>query len=414
MKRLIAILAAIMMMTVAVSCGSAGKNGGQNDAKAPAKQEESVEPEASAEQEEAPVEEEASSEQEEEATAEQGTAAAALEAAADGTAVAAQEAATEVAATTAQEAAAEEAASATEEASQEQEDMYAEAVKSLFGAGGPLFGVLPEGTNIDEIAGGPLFGVLPEGTNIDEMVGTSREQMGQADQEIRQVLDEVAEKAQNDSIDPNVQQDTLEEYAEALLERILGSADFEKDDPLPFASLDEYLEVYDGIKNLEDDYIRERNAGSMEAGDVQIVASNSLADEEIDEDQARRLACVIQNNYRMDEENQLRLVSSSEDVVLFTHQKDQDGNYLVTDAEFAEKGENYDSSIQALNLKMDDPSDELQEDLEASRIMVAYDLKEYLEEHPEVKGIEFEGEIRTAEELDEIMIDRLSKLYEED
>ena len=396
MKRLIAILAAIMMMTVAVSCGSAGKNGGQNDAKAPAKQEESVEPEASAEQEEAPVEEEASSEQEEEATAEQGTAAAALEAAADGTAVAAQEAATEVAATTAQEAAAEEATSATEEASQEQEDMYAEAVKSLFGAGGPL------------------FGVLPEGTNIDEMVGTSREQMGQADQEIRQVLDEVAEKAQNDSIDPNVQQDTLEEYAEALLERILGSADFEKDDPLPFASLDEYLEVYDGIKNLEDDYIRERNAGSMEAGDVQIVAINSLADEEIDEDQARRLACVIQNNYRMDEENQLRLVSSSEDVVLFTHQKDQDGNYLVTDAEFAEKGENYDSSIQALNLKMDDPSDELQEDLEASRIMVAYDLKEYLEEHPEVKGIEFEGEIRTAEELDEIMIDRLSKLYEED
>ena len=396
MKRLIAILAAIMMMTVAVSCGSAGKNGGQNDAKAPAKQEESVEPEASAEQEEAPVEEEASSEQEEEATAEQGTAAAALEAAADGTAVAAQEAATEVAATTAQEAVAEEAASATEEASQEQEDMYAEAVKSLFGAGGPL------------------FGVLPEGTNIDEMVGTSREQMGQADQEIRQVLDEVAEKAQNDSIDPNVQQDTLEEYAEALLERILGSADFEKDDPLPFASLDEYLEVYNGIKNLEDDYIREHNAESMEAGDVQIVASNSLADEEIDEDQARRLACVIQNNYRMDEENQLRLVSSSEDVVLFTHQKDQDGNYIVTDAEFAEKGENYDSSIQALNLKMDDPSDELQEDLEASRIMVAYDLKEYLEEHPEVKGIEFEGEIRTAEELDEIMIDRLSKLYEED
>ena len=396
MKRLIAILAAIMMMTVAVSCGSAGKNGGQNDAKAPAKQEESVEPEASAEQEEAPVEEEASSEQEEEATAEQGTAAAALEAAADGTDVAAQEAATEVAATTAQEAVAGEAASATEEASPEQEDMYAEAVKSLFGAGGPL------------------FGVLPEGTNIDEMVGTSREQMGQADQEIRQVLDEVAEKAQNDSIDPNVQQDTLEEYAEALLERILGSADFEKDDPLPFASLDEYLEVYNGIKNLEDDYIREHNAESMEAGDVQIVASNSLADEEIDEDQARRLACVIQNNYRMDEENQLRLVSSSEDVVLFTHQKDQDGNYIVTDAEFAEKGENYESSIQALNLKMDDPSDELQEDLEASRIMVAYDLKKYLEEHPEVKGIEFEGEIRTAEELDEIMIDRLSKLYEED
>ena len=387
MKRLIAILAAVMMMTVAVSCGSAGKNGGQNDAKAPAKQEESVEPEASAEQEEAPVEEEAFSEQEEEAPVEQETAAAA------------QEATAEQAADTVQEAAAEETAAAAEEASPEQEDMYAEAVRSLFGAGGPL------------------FGVLPEGTNIDEMVSTSREQMSQADQQIRQVLDEVAEKAQNDSIDTNAQKDTLEEYAEALLGKLLGSTDFGEDDisdSLDFDSLDEYIEVYNSIKNLEDDYIKEHNAGSMEAGDVQIVASSSLADEEIDENQARRLACVIQNNYRMDEENQLRLVSSSEDVVLFTHQKDQDGNYLVTDAVFAEKGDNYESSIQALNLEMEDPSDELQEELEASRIMVAYDLKKYLEEHPDVKGIEFEGEIRTAEELDEIMIDRLSKLYEED
>ena len=399
MKRLIAILAAVMMMTVAVSCGSAGKNGGQNDAKAPAKQEESVEPEASAEQEEAPVEEEASSEQEEEAPAEQETAVTAQEAPAEqGTAAVDQEAPAEQAGAAAQEAA-EETAAAAEEASPEQEDIYAEAVKSLFGAGGPL------------------FGVLPEGTNIDEMVSTSREQMSQADQQIRQVLDEVAEKAQNDSIDTNAQKDTLEEYAEALLGKLLGSTDFGEDDisdSIAFASLDEYLEVYNGIKNLEDDYIKEHNAGSMEAGDVQIVASSSLADEEIDENQARRLACVIQNNYRMDEENQLRLVSSSEDVVLFTHQKDQDGNYLVTDAEFAEKGENYESSIQALNLKMDDPSDELQEDLEAARIMVTYDLKKYLEEHPDVKGIEFEGEIRTAEELDEIMIDRLSKLYEED
>ena len=37
----------------------------------------------------------------------------------------------------------------------------------------------------------------------------------------------------------------------AFLERILGSADFEKDDPLPFASLDEYLEVYK-IEDLEE------------------------------------------------------------------------------------------------------------------------------------------------------------------
>lgn len=45
--------------------------------------------------------------------------------------------------------------------------------------------------------------------------------------------------------------------------------------------------------------------------------------------------------------------------------------------------------------------------------MVLYDLEKYLEEHPDVKGIEFEGEIRTAEELDEIMITRMNELYDE-
>lgn len=58
-------------------------------------------------------------------------------------------------------------------------------------------------------------------------------------------------------------------------------------------------------------------------------------------------------------------------------------------------------------------SEEWEEDLEASRIMVLYDLEKYLEEHPDVKGIEFEGEIRTAEELDEIMITRMNELYDE-
>ena len=369
---------------MSVSCASAGQSGTE----APAGQEASVEQEAPAEQEEAPAEQEASVDQE---------AVTAQEAATVQEAVAAQTAATalEETAAAAQTAATEQAASIAQEISPEQEGMYEEAVKSLFGEGGPL------------------FGVLPEGMNIDDVIGTAKEQMGQADQQIRQVVDEVAEKAQNETGDLN--QGALKEYAEALLDRFMGPEENDDDssDSFDFDALDEAISTYQAIRDLETEYIKERNAGLMDVGDVQIVSNDCLEDDDLEGDQTRMLNCVIQNNYRLDEENQLRPVSSSEDVVLFTHQKDQDGNYPVTDALFAEKGDNYSASIEAMYLQMGESSDEWETDIEASRIMVLYDMEQYLEEHPDVKGIEFEGEIRTAEELDEIMISRLNELYGE-
>ena len=111
-------------------------------------------------------------------------------------------------------------------------------------------------------------------------------------------------------------------------------------------------------------------------------------------------------------ENQLWMVDSSEDVVLFTHERNQDGGYSIKDAVFAEKGDNYMSSVEALLIETGESVDDLEETLETSRVFVLYDLKNYLEEHPEVKGIEYEGEIRTAEELDQIWNVKLDELYD--
>jgi 2-hydroxy-3-keto-5-methylthiopentenyl-1-phosphate phosphatase len=124
------------------------------------------------------------------------------------------------------------------------------------------------------------------------------------------------------------------------------------------------------------------------------------------------LSNMIQNNYRMDDENQLWLVDSSEDVILFTHERGQDGGYSIKDAVFAEKGDNYMSSVEALLIETGESVDDLEETLETSRVFVLYDLKDYLKEHPEVKGIEYEGEIRTAEELDQIWNVKLDELYD--
>jgi len=53
--------------------------------------------------------------------------------------------------------------------------------------------------------------------------------------------------------------------------------------------------------------------------------------------------------------------------------------------------------------------DECLEDIEFADAMMVYDLETYLENHPEVAGIEYDGEIRTAEELDELWIEKFNE-----
>ena len=78
----------------------------------------------------------------------------------------------------------------------------------------------------------------------------------------------------------------------------------------------------------------------MDCAEVQIVSSNNCCQDRFIQEEVKFLYAVIQNNYRMDEDNQLRFVSSSEDFVLFTHKRDEDGNYQIADAVLAEKGDN--------------------------------------------------------------------------
>ena len=372
--------AGIIAMTMCASCAS----GGQTAAEAPARQETSAEQGVSAEQEE-PVEAEAS---------EGRTAAKASEEKEGAVEAEASEGRTAAEAAGKEEQAGEKTASADQQAAAEQKEEFKKQMNDLFGEGGPLAGFLPEGADPDKI------------------VDAAGDKLDQSGRKAGQGLDEVLDYIQSQS--DKLSEESLEKYAEEILNHTmgLGTGAAELD---AFDELDEIIKIYEGISEVENEYIKERNAGIMDCGEVQIFSNDPFYDgDDLSQEESKFLKCIIENNYNMNEQNQLLFVSSSEDVVLFTHEKAEDGSYPVREARFAEEGDNYMPSIEAMYREIGQSPDEFREDLEMDRIFVLYDLIEYLDEHPEVKGIEFEGEIRTAEELEDLWSARLDEVAEKE
>ena len=88
--------------------------------------------------------------------------------------------------------------------------------------------------------------------------------------------------------------------------------------------------------------------------------------------------------------------------------------FLVANSSFAEDGEEYMPSINTMCDVVGYAPDECLDDIELSKVMVIYDLRQYLIDNPEVNGIEYEGQIRSADELDELWGERLAELYPEE
>ena len=241
---------------------------------------------------------------------------------------------------------------------------------------------------------GAVTEILPEKEQIQEITGTIKEKLGEAGSEIGTVLGEVMEQAKSDPGSLNL--DTLKEYGGELLGMLIGGG---TDD----VSLDEIFRIYDNLKETEEEYMAEHNAGLMEQGDVRIFTNTRLHEDEYEQDEIKVLTCFQQNEYNLNDENQLLFVSSAKDIVLFTHQKDEEGNYPITDAAFAENSEDYMPELEAFCEEVGEtPGDDILTTIRIHEAMVVSNLKMYMEEHPEIEGIEYDGEIRTAEELDAI------------
>ena len=275
----------------------------------------------------------------------------------------------------------------TEEAPAEEEGALGGLLKDLFGEEGLL------------------KDALPEKTDISEMIDTAKEKLGQAGDEISEALDAALDVVKSEA--GRLDAETLKEYVGEIISHFTG-------DSMEFDSADGTMEAYLGIRESEDAFMLEHNAGSLEPGDVQIVSNSNIYMDRFDGDVIRSIACMTQNNYTMDEENQLHFLCGAEDIVLLTHQNDQEAGYPVTDAVFAEDGENYMPSIEAMCSETGEPLDECLEDIDFADVMMVYSLEQYLNDHPEVAGIEYDGEIRNAEEMYALWLEKLDEVYAEE
>ena len=251
---------------------------------------------------------------------------------------------------------------------------------------------------------GPLAGVLPEGTDVDTMVNVLSSQLGQADSEIGSVLGKVIGKAAGELGGFNT--DSLTQYVGGLLGQFMGGGDDGLDDLGDF-DFGTVFEIYDYLMKSEEEFILDKNEGTLDFGDAQIVENCSIYSDEFDGDtiDIRNFTTMVQNNYTMDEEGQLWILSSSEDVVFFRHQKDEDGGYPIVEATIAGESGDYTADLEAMCDEVGITLDECMHEIQYARDSIVFELKSYMEEHPEVTGIEFDGEIRTFEELEQMWND---------
>ena len=285
-------------------------------------------------------------------------------------------------------------AAPAEEAAPAQEESSGGFLKSLFGEGGML------------------ADVLPAGTDVDALLSTAGEQLSQAESELGTVFSSVIEKAKSEGIDFSA--DSLKDQAMSLLSQMTGDFDFG-------AGLDGYMDTIDAIRKTVEAYYKDHNADLMDPAEVQVLSSCILSMDGYPEaadyltKETRGMSYVTQLNFTVNEASQLVFVSGASDVIEYTVQPDEAGNFSVVSAKFAEDGVNYKPSIEAMMAEVEaaDPIEEIMNEIEFGRVSVPFDLEQFLDEHPEYTAAEYGGEMHTREELHTMWLDDLSVMFDE-
>ena len=245
---------------------------------------------------------------------------------------------------------------------------------------------------------------LPEKVNVGGALRTVGEILEDAGSAANQGLQSVADKITDE--DGSVDWQKVEDSAEDILEYLAGElsignagggAGGETEQDMD-ALLADILVPYERADAVMFDYVAERNAEFMDAGDVQIFSKipGYVGDPEADE--FKVLGDFTQVNYVIDGDH-MNMISGATDTLLLTLTKGEDGTYTVTNEKHAADGEDYAESLEALCEEVGIPVD----DVRVASVLGAYNdadaLVKYLNEHPEIATAEYQGEQMTAEEL---------------
>ena len=262
---------------------------------------------------------------------------------------------------------------------------------------------------------------LPEKVNVGDALRTVGEILEDAGSAVNQGLQSVADKITDE--DGSVDWQKVENSAEELFGYLAGGlsigdvdgAGSETEQDLD-ALMADILAPYERADAVMFDYVAERNAEFMDAGDVQIFSKipGYVGDPEADE--FKVLGDFTQVNYVIDGD-QMNMISAATDTLLLTLTKGEDGTYTVTDEKHAADGEDYADSLEALCEEVGIPVDDVHVASKLGAYNDADALVKYLNEHPEIATGEYQGEQMTAEELkalsDNYTSDLMDSIFEE-
>ena len=278
---------------------------------------------------------------------------------------------------------------------------------------------------VDEIGGllSSLSDRLPEKVNVGGALRTVGEILEDAGSAANQGLQSVADKITDE--DGAIDWQKVENSAEELFDNLTGglsigntgggAGEGETEQDLD-ALMADILAPYERADAVMFDYVAERNAEFMDAGDVQIFSKipGYVGDPEADE--FKVLGDFTQVNYVIDGDH-MNMISAATDTLLLTLTKGEDGTYTVTDEKHAEDGENYAASLEAMCEEVGISVDDVRVASELGAYNDADALVKYLNEHPEIATAEYQGEQMTAEELkalsDGYTSDLMDAIFEE-
>ena len=230
------------------------------------------------------------------------------------------------------------------------------------------------------------------------------EQIQEAGAPLYEGVDTFLESVKNE--DGSVNWDKVGEKLNDLGRSLTGSDNSEE---LNFDDLDAYIAEFDKIYEAVDQYVLESNEGLI-PGDAQILSRTiAYVDDDISQDEIRILGEFTQQNFTI-KDGQMELCGAASVPMLLTLTHEDDG-YIVKEAKQAEDGEGFAASVKAFCDEVDISKEEYDESVEFCGFNDVNAFLKYMDEHPEIKSIEYMGEYCTRDDLEKMSDTILDEIF---
>ena len=197
---------------------------------------------------------------------------------------------------------------------------------------------------------------------------------------------------------------------EAALSEEMTEADEAGEEEAPVGD-DLLFRYYPGILPAVESYITEMNAQNFDKSDATFIVPMFAAAKENENKDLMILGDFWQFNYNLDGEN-LVMASGGSFPGIITMNHTAEDTFQAADMVIAQDGEGNWEDIESFCAEMGITTDEYLSDTnEIEREVVLYDrLLEYLGTHEEAKAVEIDGEVLTADQLEEKMDQMIDSL----